>query len=39
MPPKHELAPDLVILNGKVVTVDKNDSMAEAIAVKNGYII
>ncbi len=39
MPQLRELAPDLVIINGKVVTVDKNDSMAEAIAVKNGYII
>jgi len=39
VPPHHELAPELVILNGKVVTVDKKDSVAEAIAVKNGYII
>jgi predicted amidohydrolase YtcJ len=39
VPPHHELAPDLVIINGKVVTVDKKDSVAEAIAVKNGYII
>ncbi len=35
----YELAPDLIIVNGKVVTVDKNDSEAEAIAVKNGWII
>lgn len=39
MPPQRELAPDLVIINGKVVTVNKIDSMAEAIAVKNGLII
>ena len=39
MPQQPELAPDLIIINGKVVTVDKNDSTAEAIAVKNGYII
>ena len=36
---QYETAPDLIIINGKVVTVDKNDSIAEAIAVKNGYII
>ena len=30
---------DLLILNGKVLTVDKNFSIKEAIAVKNGLII
>jgi predicted amidohydrolase YtcJ len=39
MTTQYELAPDLIIVNGKVVTVDKNDSEAEAIAVKKGWII
>ncbi len=39
MPQQPGLAPDLIIINGKVVTVDKNDSLAEAIAVNNGLII
>ena len=30
---------DLVILNGKVVTVDRDFSFQEALAVKNGWII
>lgn len=30
---------DLVLVNGKVVTVDRNDSIAEAVAVKNGKIM
>ncbi|AGL02309.1 amidohydrolase [Desulfoscipio gibsoniae] len=30
---------DMLILNGKVLTVDKNFSIKEAIAVKNGMII
>jgi len=30
---------DLVLLEGKVITVDKNDSIAEAVAVKNGTIV
>lgn len=33
------MVPDLVIVNGKVVTVDKLDSIAEAVAVKDGYIV
>lgn len=32
-------AADLIIVNGKVVTVDKEDSEAEAVAVKNGLIV
>ncbi|MCL1896545.1 MAG: amidohydrolase [Clostridiales bacterium] len=32
------LAPDLIIKNGKVVTVDKDFSFAEAVAVKDGKI-
>ena len=35
----EDLGADLVILNGKVVTVDKNDLIFEAVAVKNGRII
>ena len=30
---------DLVLLEGKVITVDPNDSIAEAVAVKNGNIV
>jgi len=30
---------DLVLLEGKVITVDPSDSIAEAVAVKNGNII
>ena len=32
------LAPDLIIKNGKVITVDKDFSFAEAVAVKDGKI-
>jgi len=32
------LAPDLIITNGKVITVDKEFSFAEAVAVKDGKI-
>lgn len=34
-----EFAPDLVLTNGKVVTVDGSFSVAEAIAVHNGRIV
>lgn len=34
-----ELGADLIIINGKVVTVDKTNTTAEAIAVKNGRIL
>ena len=30
---------DIVLLNGKIVTVDANDRIAEAVAVKNGKIV
>ena len=33
------LSPDLIINNGKVITVDKDFSFAEAIAVKDGNIV
>jgi hypothetical protein len=32
-------APDLVLVNGKILTVDANDSIAEAIAIREGKII
>jgi predicted amidohydrolase YtcJ len=32
-------APDLVLINGKILTVDANDSIAEAIAIRGGKII
>ena len=34
-----DLGADLILYNGKVVTVDKNGSEAEAVAVKDGRII
>lgn len=33
------LSADLVIINGKIVTVDKEFSIAQAVAVKDGKII
>lgn len=33
------LAPDMIIINGKIMTVDKNFSYAEAVAVKDGKIV
>ena len=33
------LAPDLIIKNGKVITVDEDFSCAEAVAVKDGKIV
>jgi predicted amidohydrolase YtcJ len=38
-PKIHDGEADLVLLEGKVITVDRNDSIAEAIAVKGGRII
>ena len=35
----EELGADLILFNGKVVTVDKDGSEAEAVAVKDGKII
>jgi predicted amidohydrolase YtcJ len=34
-----ELGADLIIKNGKVVTVDKANTIAEAIAVKDGHVL
>lgn len=33
------LAPDMIIINGKILTVDKDFNIVEAVAVKNGKII
>ena len=33
------LIPDLVILNGKIITVDDDFTMAEAVAVNDGKIV
>ena len=33
------LAPDTIVFNGKIVTVDKAFSIAEAAAIKNGRFI
>ncbi len=30
---------DLILINGKIITVDENDTIAEAIAVKDGLIL
>ncbi len=35
----YESLADLVLVNGKVVTVDDNDTVAEAVAVKMGRIV
>ncbi|RLI32755.1 amidohydrolase, partial [Candidatus Bathyarchaeota archaeon] len=35
----ERLLPDLVIVNGKVLTVDKDFTVAEALAVKDGRIV
>jgi len=35
----NKLQADLVLLNGKIITVDPMDSLVEAVAVKNGKII
>jgi len=32
------IAPDWVLINGKIITVDQNDRISEAVAVKNGVI-
>jgi predicted amidohydrolase YtcJ len=35
----EELGADLILVNGKVVTVDPKETIAEAIAVRNGKIL
>jgi hypothetical protein len=34
-----EIGADVVLFNGKVVTVDEDDSIFEAIAIKDGRIL
>lgn len=34
----EELRADLVLMNGKIMTIDKDDSIEEAVAIKNGRI-
>ena len=34
-----ELKPDLVLFNGKIVTVDEDFSIAEAVAIKDGKFV
>src|SRR5215475_3062484 len=36
---KHGDAPDLVLHNGKISTVDLNDSTVDAIAIRDGKIV
>ncbi len=36
---KPELAADTVLINGKILTVDENDSVVEALAMKDGKIL
>src|SRR5215475_705668 len=36
---KHGDAPDLVLYNGKISTVDVNDSTVDAIAIRDGKIL
>ena len=35
----ERMLPDLIIINGKVITVDRNFSIAQAVAVKDGKIV
>ena len=38
-PQNREGGADLVLINGKILTVDANDSIAEAVAISNGKIV
>ena len=37
--PAHAQAPDLILVNGKVATVDRENSIREALAVRDGRIV
>jgi predicted amidohydrolase YtcJ len=37
--PAHAQTPDLILLHGKILTVDAKDSIAQALAVSNGKIV
>ena len=34
-----ETCADMVLLNGKVITIDSNNTIAKAVAVKDGRIV
>jgi predicted amidohydrolase YtcJ len=35
----HALAADLLLINGRVLTMDVHDSMAQAVAMQDGKIV
>src|SRR2546425_8773883 len=35
----HALAADLLLINGRVLTMDAHDSVAQAVAVRDGKIV
>jgi predicted amidohydrolase YtcJ len=35
----HALAADLLLINGRVLTMDVHDSVAQAVAVRDGKIV
>ena len=37
--PTSSLPPDTILVNGKIVTMDSDDSIAEAVAIKNGRVV
>src|SRR5262249_28721079 len=37
--PAQDPAADLVLIHGRILTVDANDSVAQAIAVRHGVIV
>lgn len=36
---EREIAPDLILHNGTVITLDRSSKIAEAVAVRNGHIV
>ncbi len=38
-PPNKSFNPDLVLVNGKIITVDSTDQIVEALAIKDGKIL
>ncbi len=39
MPDRHALAPDLVLVRGRVVTMDPQERVAQALAIRDGRIV
>lgn len=37
--PPPDAPPDLILFNGKIITVDANDSVAQALAIRDGRIL